>query len=65
MKQLSEKQKQLLQLLSDGLTQKEIAGTMETPIRTIEWELSRLRKYLNCSNNEQLTKVALKGEFIK
>lgn len=59
MKQLSEKQIQILQLLSDGSTQKEIAGKIGQSPRTVEKILRQLRISLGCVSNEQLTKKAL------
>lgn len=49
---------QVLQLLSDGYAQKEIAAEMKIRHRSVEKILAILRKEWNCSNNERMIKLA-------
>jgi DNA-binding NarL/FixJ family response regulator len=54
----------VLQLLSDGLTQKAIAHKMKMSQRSVEGILVRLRKELNSSSNERMIKVGIQRGII-
>jgi DNA-binding CsgD family transcriptional regulator len=64
MKQLTDKQKRVLQLLSDGKTQKEIAGDFDVSHRQVVRWVRTLRIIFHALNNEQLIKYATKRELI-
>jgi DNA-binding NarL/FixJ family response regulator len=64
-KQLTEKQQQVLQLLSDGCTQKEIACALKISHRTVEGYLEKIRKNLGYANNENVIKFATKQGLIE
>jgi DNA-binding NarL/FixJ family response regulator len=51
---ISESSKQILALISDGMTNKEIADRMQMNKRTVDDRISRLMKTLHCSNRTQL-----------
>lgn len=51
---ISDSSKRILMLISDGLTNKEIADRMHMPVRTVEDRVARLLKQLHCQNRTQL-----------
>lgn len=61
---MTEKQKNLLQLLSDGYTHKAIAIEKKVSIRTVQSHFRNIRKILGCISNEQAVKKAAKAGII-
>jgi DNA-binding NarL/FixJ family response regulator len=59
-----EQKVRVLQLLSDGKAQKEIAAEISIPHRSVEHILSQLRKEMNCTNNERMIKLATQTGII-
>ncbi len=57
---LSEREKQLLRLISDGRRNKEMAGQLGLSIKSIETYRSRLLKKLGCSSSAELVRYAIR-----
>jgi DNA-binding NarL/FixJ family response regulator len=60
----SDQKYRVLQLLSDGKAQKEIAVETNIPHRSVENILAQLRREMNCSNNERMIKLATQSGII-
>jgi DNA-binding NarL/FixJ family response regulator len=56
---LTPRQKVILQLLVEGKTNKEMAGTLHLSLKTIEFHKTRIMKSLGVKNTAELTQFAL------
>lgn len=63
-KQLSEREYQVLIMLSSGLTPSEISGQLNLSIKTVSTYRSRLLQKMDLKNNSQLTYYAVKHNLI-
>lgn len=55
---------QVLQLISEGLTNKEIAGKLSTSVRTIETRRYNMMNKSHTSNTATLIKFAVKNNLV-
>ncbi len=61
---LTERQRQILQLIIDGKVNKEIADILHVSVKTVEFHRARLMAKLGVKTVAELTKVALQQGFI-
>jgi DNA-binding NarL/FixJ family response regulator len=62
--ELSARQKQVLQLIAQGRTAKEIAGTLNLSVRTAEFHKYNIMRKLGLHNTAELTKYAMRKGLI-
>src|SRR5581483_11142525 len=62
--ELTERQRQILQLILQGKVNKEIADILHVSIKTVEFHRARLMAKLGVKTVAELTKVALQQGFI-
>jgi DNA-binding NarL/FixJ family response regulator len=62
---LSLREKEVFPLLADGMTIKEIAGTLGISPKTVETHKYNIMEKLNVNSIAQLTKIALQKNLIK
>jgi DNA-binding CsgD family transcriptional regulator len=56
---LSKKEIEILQLLSSGKSEKEIANIQSRSVHTVKTHLKNIRTKLNCNKNTELVKFAI------
>lgn len=56
---LSDREKQIVHLITNGLTSKEIGERLEISFRTVEVHRANIREKLNLANNSELIKFAM------
>jgi DNA-binding NarL/FixJ family response regulator len=61
---LTDRQQRILQLLAEGLHNKEIAEKMHVSVRTVEFHRGRLMKRLGARNLAELTRLAIQEGMI-
>ena len=61
----SEREKQVLRLLVDGLRNKEIAVELNVGIKTVETYRSRLMKKLGCASTAEMVRSAIRHGLVK
>jgi DNA-binding NarL/FixJ family response regulator len=57
---LTAREREILQLLAEGISAKEIAGTLNLSVKTIETHRSRLMEKLDVKSIAELTKIAIR-----
>jgi DNA-binding NarL/FixJ family response regulator len=62
---LSPREKQILKLVAEGLTNQQIADQLSISIRTVETHKTNILKKLNLKNTVELVKFAIKNNIIK
>jgi len=63
-KQLSERQREVLQLLTEGKSMKEAAYILNVTISTVAFHKLRITKVLHTNNNAELVQYALRNHLI-
>ena len=63
-RQLTTRQREILQLLAEGQTMKEIARVMDLSTRTIEWHKYKMMKVLSVSRTSQLIQHAVRLRLV-
>ena len=61
---LTTRQREILQLLAEGKTMKEIAIVTDLSTRTVEWHKYRMMKMLNVSRNAQLVQHVVRLKLV-
>lgn len=62
---LTPKERQILQMIAEGNTTKDIAGTLNVSIKTVEVHRSNIMRKLNLHNIADLTKYAIREGLIQ
>lgn len=62
--QLTQRQREVLQLVAEGKSGKEIANTLAVSLKTVEFHKARLMKQLNLYTTAQLTRYAIQQGII-
>jgi len=62
---LSERERLLLQLVAEGIRNKEIAGRMQVTVKSIETYRFRLMKKLGCASAAELVRYAIRAGIVK
>lgn len=62
---ISEREQQVLQLISDGFTNKEIADQLHISIKTVDKHRTHLLQKLNAKNTAEMVKQAFKQQLIQ
>lgn len=63
-RQLSDRQREVLQMLAEGRTAKEIAFTLQISLRTVRFHKYRIMEELGISTNSELVQYAIKHSII-
>jgi DNA-binding NarL/FixJ family response regulator len=61
---LTERQREVLQLIAEGKSMKEVAGVLNLTPRTVAFHKYRIMEVLNAKNNAQLVQYAIKYHLI-
>jgi len=61
---LSPRQREVLQLIAEGKSIKEVAATLKISIRTVEFHKYRIMEQLNIKTNAELVQYAVKHDII-
>ena len=61
---LTSRQREILQLLAEGNTAKEIAAMMNVSTRTIEWHKYRMMRVLGVQNSAELVRYAVRSKLV-
>jgi DNA-binding NarL/FixJ family response regulator len=61
---LTSRQREILQLLAEGNTAKEIAAMMNVSTRTIEWHKYRMMRVLRVQNSAELVRYAVRSKLV-
>jgi DNA-binding NarL/FixJ family response regulator len=63
-RQLSERQREVLQLLTEGKSMKEVAHVLNVTTSTVAFHKLRIKEILNARNNTDLVQYAIKNHLI-
>jgi DNA-binding NarL/FixJ family response regulator len=63
-RELSDRQREVLQMLAEGRTAKEIAYILQISLRTVRFHKYRIMEELGISNNSELVQYAIKHSII-
>jgi DNA-binding NarL/FixJ family response regulator len=63
-RQLSDRQREVLQMLAEGRSLKEIAYTLEISLRTVRFHKDRIMEELGITSNSELVRYAIKHSII-
>ena len=61
---LTAREQQVMEMLSRGLTNREIAEQLQISIKTVDTHRGHVLKKLNLRNNSELTRFAVKHGFV-
>lgn len=62
--ELTEKEKEILDLVTKGHTNKEAAKKLFMSLQSFKWNLARLREKCGCNNTKELISFAYENELI-
>jgi len=62
---LTEREQEVLELIWNGLKNREIGGRLKISVKTVEAHRANMMKKLRCSNAARLLNTALSAGFIK
>src|SRR6185295_9996822 len=62
--QLTSRQREILQLLAEGKTMKEIASVTNLSTRTVEWHKYRMMRLLGVSRSAELVRHAVRRKLV-
>ena len=65
LKQLTPRQREVLQLIAEGQSTKEIAATLSLSVKTVDFHRGKLMDTLNTQSNADLTKFALSHGLVE
>ena len=65
LKQLTPRQREVLQLIAEGQSTKEIAATLSLSVKTVDFHRGKLMDTLNMQSNADLTKFALSHGLVE
>ncbi|MBI2883577.1 MAG: response regulator transcription factor [Candidatus Methylomirabilis oxyfera] len=63
--QRTPREQQILQLIAQGFSDKQIARTLQRSVRTVENHAARVRKKLQVDNRTALVRYALRARLIE
>lgn len=63
-RELSDRQREVLQMLAEGRTAKEIAYILQISLRTVRFHKYRIMEELGISTNSELVQYAIKHSII-
>ncbi len=61
---LTTREREVLKLIAEGNSNKQIAACLQISVRTVEHHRARLMAKLNCKNSAQLVKYALQRRYV-
>jgi len=63
-RRLTERQREVLQLLAEGKSMKEVANVLNLTTRTVAFHKYRIMELLNAKSNAQLVQYAIRNHVI-
>ncbi len=61
---LTQRQREILQLIAEGRSNKEIASILNLALKTIEFHKTRIMRILHVHSTPELTKIAISERII-